>query len=62
MVMIVNLALWMVVRLTNLNFYTHVIMMDWAIKGDPNGSLMMGGLCSPCLNSHYFVDCVDRVG
>ena len=23
--------------------------MDWVIKGDPNGSLMMGGLCSLCL-------------
>ena len=36
--------------------------MDWAIKSDLNGSLMAGGLRSLCLNSRYFVDCVDQVG
>ena len=35
---------------------------DWAITNNPNGSLTIGGLRSPCPNSRYFVDNVDRVG
>ena len=35
---------------------------DWAITHDPNGSLTIGGLQSPCPNSRYFADNVDRAG
>ena len=35
---------------------------NWAITDDPNGSLTIGGLQSPCPNSRYLADNVDRVG
>ena len=37
-------------------------LSDWKISDDPNGSITIGGLRSPCLNSCQFVDKVDRVG
>ena len=35
-------------------------LRDWRISHDPNGSITIGGLRSPCLNSRQFVDKIDR--
>ena len=35
---------------------------DWFLQTDPNGSLMIGGLRSPCMNVCYDDDHIDRVG
>ena len=34
----------------------------WCMKPDPNGSLMIGGLRSPCMNACYEEDHLDRTG
>ena len=34
----------------------------WLLSKDPNGSLMIGGLCSPCMNALHHIDHVDRMG
>ena len=34
----------------------------WCVKPDPNGSLMIGGLRSPCMNACYEEDHLDRTG
>ena len=36
--------------------------MGWKLRKDPNGSLMIGGLRSPCMNARYPIDHVDRLG
>ena len=41
-------------------FECRFVRMD--IEKDPNGSLMIGGLRSLCMNARYYVDHVDRVG
>ena len=44
-------------------FDTSILLLnDWRISDDPNGSVTIDGLRSPCLNSCQFVDKVDRVG
>ena len=35
---------------------------DWFVRPDAHGSTVIGGLRSPCTNTRYYVDCVDRVG
>ena len=40
---------------------TSELLHDWAITDDPNGSLIIGGLRSPCPNSRYFADHEGRV-
>ena len=34
----------------------------WTLTKEPNGSMLIGGLRSPCMNAHHFMDHVDRVG
>ena len=34
----------------------------WLLSKDPNGSLMIGRLRSPCMNALHLIDHVDRVG
>ena len=36
--------------------------LGWTLTKDPNGSMLTEGLRSSCMNTHYFVDLVDRVG
>ena len=36
--------------------------LGWTLTKDPNGSMLTGGLRSPCMNPHHFMDHVDRVG
>ena len=36
--------------------------LGWLLSKDPNGSLMIGGLRSPCMNALHHIDHVDRVG
>ena len=36
--------------------------LNWHTQADPNSSTMIGGLRSPCMNAHYYIDCIDRVG
>ena len=35
---------------------------NWKLSCDPNGSVMVGGLRSPCMNVCYHRDCKDRLG
>ena len=34
----------------------------WTLTKDPNGSVLIGGPWSPCMNAHHFVDHMDRAG
>ena len=36
--------------------------LGWTLTKDPNGSMLTEGLRSSCMNTHHFVDLVDRVG
>ena len=35
---------------------------NWKLSCDPNSSMMVGGLRSPCMNVCYHRDCKDRLG
>ena len=42
--------------------FLNVKPSGWLVKADPNGSLMIGGLRSPCINACYDNDHIDRIG
>ena len=42
--------------------FLSVALSGWCVKPDPNGSLMIGGLRSPCMNACYEGDHLDRTG
>ena len=42
--------------------FLNVKPSGWLVKTDPNSSLMIGGLRSPCMNACYDNDHIDRIG
>ena len=42
--------------------FLSIDLLGWLLSKDPNRSLMIGGLRSPCMNALHHIDHVNRVG